>query len=129
MPKSPEKEPVVSPNKHSASIATLPADDIESIDGAALNGDDTIDDTCFSAFSEIPNMEMTRFARMGSQSPSKRSVIADQVYLLYLRPRKCDTNIPLRRRDLNQLSTYRLRRPLHEPEAQSNTTKIQPIYF
>jgi hypothetical protein len=79
MPKSPEKERIASPNKHSASTATLPADDIDSIDTAGLNGDDTIDDTCFSAFSEIPNMEMTRFARMGSQSPSKRSVVADQV--------------------------------------------------
>jgi hypothetical protein len=37
-----------------------------------------IDDTCFSAFSEIPNMDMTKFARMGNNSPFKNSVM-DQV--------------------------------------------------
>ncbi|KAF2837798.1 hypothetical protein M501DRAFT_995033 [Patellaria atrata CBS 101060] len=30
-----------------------------------------IDDTCFSAFSEIPNADMTQFARLGQGSPAK----------------------------------------------------------
>lgn len=41
-------------------------------------GDMTIDDTCFSAFSEVPNLDMTRFARIG-QSPTKSSIVMDQV--------------------------------------------------
>jgi hypothetical protein len=48
-------------------------EDMEVFDDTMLGGDDTIDDTCFSAFSEIPGMDMTRFARMG-ESPSKGGV-------------------------------------------------------
>jgi hypothetical protein len=35
------------------------------------NFDDTLDDTCYSAFSEIPNTDMTAFARLGQRSPTK----------------------------------------------------------
>ncbi|KIW08076.1 uncharacterized protein PV09_01014 [Verruconis gallopava] len=34
-----------------------------------------LDDTCFSVFSEIPNADMTAFARLGQQSPTKRMAV------------------------------------------------------
>ncbi|KAF2426257.1 hypothetical protein EJ08DRAFT_736438 [Tothia fuscella] len=43
---------------------------IEPVSGV-LNDDDNIDDTCFSTFSQVPNTDMTAFARLG-QSPTKR---------------------------------------------------------
>ncbi|KAF2673594.1 hypothetical protein BT63DRAFT_476090 [Microthyrium microscopicum] len=30
-----------------------------------------VDDTCFSTFSEVPNMDMTNFAQLGNRSPTK----------------------------------------------------------
>jgi hypothetical protein len=40
--------------------------------------DPNIDDTCFSTFSEIPNTDMTAFARLGQRSPTKQ-MLFDQV--------------------------------------------------
>lgn len=40
--------------------------------GDDIEIDNTIDDTCFSTFSEIPNTDMTAFARLGQRSPSKQ---------------------------------------------------------
>jgi hypothetical protein len=79
MPNPVESTPVVASVKKASSVATIPADDTHSLDGVTTAEDDNIDDTCFSAFSEVPNMDMTRFARMGNQSPSKHSTILDQV--------------------------------------------------
>jgi hypothetical protein len=54
-------------------------DTTELLDNTVLTSEDAnIDDTCFSAFSEIPNMDMTRFAQM-RLSPSKQSALQDQV--------------------------------------------------
>lgn len=33
--------------------------------------DPNVDDTCYSAFSEVPNADMTAFARLGQRSPTK----------------------------------------------------------
>jgi hypothetical protein len=38
-----------------------------------------IDDTCFSTFSEVPNVDMTKFARLANQSPSKSGYMSVQV--------------------------------------------------
>src|SRR5262249_35305437 len=35
--------------------------------------DANIDDSCYSAFSEVPNDDMTAFARLGQRSPTKLS--------------------------------------------------------
>ena len=43
-----------------------------------FSDDATIDDTCFSTFSEVPNTDMTAFARLGQSSPFKPSLL-DQV--------------------------------------------------
>jgi hypothetical protein len=40
--------------------------------------DANIDDTCFSTFSEVPNTDMTAFARLGQRSPTKQ-MLFDQV--------------------------------------------------
>jgi hypothetical protein len=37
-----------------------------------------MDDTCFSTFSEVPNTDMTAFARLGQRSPTKQ-MLFDQV--------------------------------------------------
>jgi len=37
-----------------------------------MDGDANIDDTCFSTFSEIPNADMTAFAKLGQRSPTKQ---------------------------------------------------------
>jgi hypothetical protein len=83
MPAQDEPTPRPSPAKKdsTANLATL--EDALQIDDTSMANDDTegIDDTCFSAFSEIPNMDMTRFARMGNNSPLKNSTI-DQVRTL-----------------------------------------------
>jgi hypothetical protein len=46
---------------------------------AETDGDSNIDDTCFSTFSEVPNMDMTNFAALGKRSPTKSSIFGDQV--------------------------------------------------
>lgn len=38
-----------------------------------VNEDVNIDDTCFSTFSEVPNADMTLFARLGNRSPPKHT--------------------------------------------------------
>jgi len=49
-------------------------DDSEFLDNTALNVNDetNIDDTCFSTFSEVPNTDMTMFAKLGQRSPTKQ---------------------------------------------------------
>jgi len=37
-----------------------------------MEEDGNIDDTCFTAFSEVPNTDMTAFARLGQRSPFKQ---------------------------------------------------------
>jgi len=37
-----------------------------------MDGDANLDDTCFSTFSEIPNADMTAFAKLGQRSPTKQ---------------------------------------------------------
>ena len=44
--------------------------------------DANIDDTCFSTFSEVPNTDMTAFARLGQRSPTKQMMF-DQVSLSF----------------------------------------------
>lgn len=44
----------------------------------ALLNEANIDDTCFSNFSEVPNTDMTAFARLGQHSPTKQMMF-DQV--------------------------------------------------
>jgi hypothetical protein len=45
------------------------------------NDDANIDDTCFSTFSEVPNADMTVFARLGQRSPLKQGFPFSQVCL------------------------------------------------
>jgi hypothetical protein len=52
------------------------------LDSDATDNDDqeeNIDDTCFSAFSEIPNADMTRFSQLGQRSPTKQLTFDNQV--------------------------------------------------
>lgn len=58
-------------------VATVDETDVGDITEMTFQEDQTIDDTCFSAFSEVPNTDMTAFARLGQRSPAK-SVMADQ---------------------------------------------------
>jgi hypothetical protein len=60
-------------------MATNVEDASELMDNTTLTtGEEAnIDDTCYSTFSEIPNMDVTKFTRMGS--PSKQNVLQDQV--------------------------------------------------
>jgi hypothetical protein len=49
------------------------------LDVTTLSVDDShMDDTCFSTFSQVPNTDMTAFARLGQKSPTKQFVL-DQV--------------------------------------------------
>jgi hypothetical protein len=86
--RSPENQ---SPVKASSTVSRIPEDStlrgnegltiamrmmeetrVETTSNALLDDfDDTIDDTCFSAFSEVPNTDMTAFARLGQRSPTK----------------------------------------------------------
>src|ERR1700753_3181960 len=70
-----EATPLAASIKKASVVSSIQTDDIEAFDDAHTAEDDTIDDTCFSAFSEVPNMDMTRFAHMGNQSPSKHSIL------------------------------------------------------
>ena len=48
----------------------------ESVNEITLGGIDdqtNVDDTCFSTFSEIPNTDMTAFARIGARSPFRQA--------------------------------------------------------
>lgn len=49
-------------------------DESEFLDSTALNVNEetNIDDTCFSTFSEVPNADMTVFAKLGQRSPTKQ---------------------------------------------------------
>jgi hypothetical protein len=51
----------------------------DAADFTMVGGPD-IDDTCFSTFSEVPNTDMTAFARLGQPSPTKQ-MLFDQVRL------------------------------------------------
>jgi len=46
---------------------------------AELENESLMDDTCFSTFSEVPNMDMTNFAQLGKRSPTKTTHLLDQV--------------------------------------------------
>ena len=43
--------------------------------------DENIDDTCFSTFSEVPNTDMTAFARLGQRSPTKQMLFEQVGYI------------------------------------------------
>ena len=45
---------------------------------------ESVDDTCFSAFSEVHNADMTKFAQLNGCSPTKSFNIMDQVTPLLL---------------------------------------------
>jgi len=52
----------------------------------SLSADDslTVDDTCFSTFSQVANTDMTAFAKLGQRSPTKQFMF-DQVIQSYCR--------------------------------------------
>jgi hypothetical protein len=74
---------------HSLDLSELPPlpkpdtpESSELLDMTAMTvGEDDagIDDSCFSTFSEVPNADMTAFARLTNQSPSKYGYISAQV--------------------------------------------------
>ena len=68
------------------------------------DADENVDDTCFSAFSEVPNMDMTRFAQlgrlgvMGGGSPTKTSLysFSEQVRETYIHTQSYPTHMQYR---------------------------------
>jgi hypothetical protein len=71
-PKSTVPLSLASPLKKST--ATLDLDVTDNDDQ-----EENIDDTCFSAFSEIPNADMTRFSQLSQRSPTKQLIFDSQV--------------------------------------------------
>jgi hypothetical protein len=87
---------IVSPRKHPvAEVHSAPVFQDESSEllgdttYMTINDDANIDDTCFSTFSEVPNADMTVFARLGQRSPLKQGFSFSQVYIPIFRTSEC----------------------------------------
>lgn len=57
--------------RHNEGMSTVAHHPDESAHPDEAQDNDTMDDTCFSTFSAVPNVDMTMFAKLG-QSPTKR---------------------------------------------------------
>jgi hypothetical protein len=62
--------------EHEVSLQT--ENELHDTSSSTATEEANVDDTCFTAFSEIPNADMTQFAKLGTSSPSK-SGLGDMV--------------------------------------------------
>ncbi|KAF2398265.1 hypothetical protein EJ06DRAFT_583555 [Trichodelitschia bisporula] len=64
--------------------------------GLDLHVDDTIDDTCFSTFSEVQNADMTKFAQLG-QSATKKNLFDQTPRLHHSQTLRTERRLPTHR--------------------------------
>jgi hypothetical protein len=127
-PKSTVPLSMASPLKNST--ATLDSEVPDSNDDVEEN----VDDTCFSAFSEVPNADMTRFSQLGQRSPTKQLIFDNQVRLSNLsvnvannrRQRLAPPSAPRPQPSAPRFRARPARRPRHTPSAAPLSTTTRP---